>query len=627
MKSKTSSFNLTIFKKSITRFWPIWAAYFIFWLIALPISTASDLSHKIRFYDDLSHVLSYSAEQVFTMSKDLGIAVGAITAIFAAIALWGFMYSSKSASGYASLPVSRRSYFVSLTLAGTIPVIVINFVISSILFLVMASYGIGSFAIAMQVFAIITLIYLFFYFFATFCAQLTGTAFVLVPLYALLNFVVIALYVIGSTFLSRLVYGLTATDSALQWLSYLSPPVGMIYGTGMITTAGTNVPMFTGWGCLITYAVVGIIFAVTAYLIFRRRRMEAAGDVVAVNILKPVFKYCMTLGCAIVFCALMIFVLNDTTSSSDLFTIMLLLAIGAIIGYYISEMLIKKSFRVFKKRTAPGILISLAVILLITAAIELDFIGYEKYVPNISDVERVSLNGCEVDEADLIEEVIDVHKAIIADKERNEAANYGDGYFIYYQSIHYYLKNGKTVFRQYRIISYFDDANSPEILTRINEFLNKPEMILSGILPSFEIAGPENVASVSIACEIPSGGTASEYDMPTVDRLFYYSGEDAYELWNDCILPDIEDGCGIGKNTSYYYPLQDFTTTTCVLYFEFVDTEFVNTASSGPPVDRGLQTLCITTDAARTLEWLEAHDIPVYTYEDISAAYEDFEMR
>ena len=37
MKSGTSFFNSTLFKKNLTRYWPLWALYAIVWIYALPV--------------------------------------------------------------------------------------------------------------------------------------------------------------------------------------------------------------------------------------------------------------------------------------------------------------------------------------------------------------------------------------------------------------------------------------------------------------------------------------------------------------------------------------------------------------------------------------------------------------
>ena len=37
MKSKTSFFNMGLFKSSLKRFWPLWTAHFAVWFIILPV--------------------------------------------------------------------------------------------------------------------------------------------------------------------------------------------------------------------------------------------------------------------------------------------------------------------------------------------------------------------------------------------------------------------------------------------------------------------------------------------------------------------------------------------------------------------------------------------------------------
>ena len=36
MRSVTSCFNSTLYRKNLSRFWPIWALYSVIWLFALP---------------------------------------------------------------------------------------------------------------------------------------------------------------------------------------------------------------------------------------------------------------------------------------------------------------------------------------------------------------------------------------------------------------------------------------------------------------------------------------------------------------------------------------------------------------------------------------------------------------
>ena len=49
----------------------------------------------------------------------------------------------------------------------------------------------------------------------------------------------------------------------------------------------------------LVFAVIALA-AVIALLLHRFRRMESAGDVIAIRHLKPVFLYCFTVGCSLV---------------------------------------------------------------------------------------------------------------------------------------------------------------------------------------------------------------------------------------------------------------------------------------------------------------------------------------
>ena len=41
MQSKTSCFNKTLFRKHVTRFWPVWGVYLAAWLLEMPVALLS----------------------------------------------------------------------------------------------------------------------------------------------------------------------------------------------------------------------------------------------------------------------------------------------------------------------------------------------------------------------------------------------------------------------------------------------------------------------------------------------------------------------------------------------------------------------------------------------------------
>ena len=81
MRSATSYFNPTLYRKNLTRFWPIWGLYGVIWLLVLPVSllTEADPGYAQR------HPLRLLPEGA------LGMAV--VFAILAAMAVFSYLYS------------------------------------------------------------------------------------------------------------------------------------------------------------------------------------------------------------------------------------------------------------------------------------------------------------------------------------------------------------------------------------------------------------------------------------------------------------------------------------------------------------------------------------------------------
>ena len=52
MRSGTSFFDLTVWKKTVLRFWPIWAAGLVFWGLLLPVRGLRILQVQVLYGDD-----------------------------------------------------------------------------------------------------------------------------------------------------------------------------------------------------------------------------------------------------------------------------------------------------------------------------------------------------------------------------------------------------------------------------------------------------------------------------------------------------------------------------------------------------------------------------------------------
>ena len=272
MRSKTSSFNRTIFIKTMARFWPLWAAYFAVWLLCLPLPVGVNTPY---YYTNEVAYLANMRSLVFQVATLGGMVIGMITAALAAMAVWSFQYSARSMSGMASLPVRREGVFFSVTLAGIVPVLAANVLIVLCTLAVELSCGQTDAAALFQWLAVVALIYVFFYGFAVFCAQLTGNVLILPAVYAVLNVTVYVVWEMVNALCSIFIYGMDGSIRLGNPAKVLSPPVKLwTAGTDAIeriaawdAEAGVMRAVsyeLHGWGMYLAYAAAGLVFAALA---------------------------------------------------------------------------------------------------------------------------------------------------------------------------------------------------------------------------------------------------------------------------------------------------------------------------------------------------------------------------
>ncbi len=521
MQSTKLFFNRTIFAKTAKRYWPLWTMYLLVWVIALGGITRSCVA--------VYSVYAFDYRDLLDLTWRLGTISGIVTACVSAMFVHSWMYNSRSTSGYSCLPICRGRLFTAVTLAGIVPIIICNLIACIVAFIVALVLGYFILLAVLQSFVILTLQYIFFYGLATLCASLTGHVFVLPAVYAIFNFVVVVVELLVKTLLTTFTFG--ATYDSMK-LDFLSPAVFMYEHTNEIVDEVTAFATLNNWWAYIIYAIVGIVFAVCGMLIFRKRKMESASDVVAVNILKPVFKYCLCFGCALVLGLLLFtiifeafFVRNSPAASIVICVCML---VGSFIGYFAAEMLMRKSFKVFR-RSWRGFLVSAAVIVLFITAMEADFFGFERNIPDNDDVNSVSIRvwgepTVFTEEAD-INQITLLHERIINNKsqtEKNLYNYYKEQRYSYSETSSYpfnveivYTKdNGKTFSRNYIIMYSEVDKFCSDMLT----FLNRPECIVSrmerAITPEYISRGSIYYNYTVLAENAEKGDTKPAYDAP-----------------------------------------------------------------------------------------------------------------
>ncbi|MBQ2651590.1 MAG: hypothetical protein IJF79_08165, partial [Clostridia bacterium] len=353
MLSRTSFFDPTLGKKGLKRTMPLWVTHFIIWVMAMPVMLANVIGDNYR-HAEMLEISEYVYYTVF-----IG---GTLMACFFCAVIAGvlnnYLMSARSTSFYHSMPVRRSTVFSTHLIVTLGSVLIPAAVVGLMTWLVELAMGVrGGGVYILKWWGMYGLMCLFFTGFALLCIHVTGHVAAAPIIYAILNFTAVAVEAVVRYIPTMFFYGVNnISDLTFTWLS----PIWHIYSECRPVTHydwvnDTHIATaleFEGIGYLFALAAVGIVMTGLAWLLYRMRHSEHAGEFIAIRPLRPVFKYCVTLGftliLSIVLYAISYMVRYGEDDPSALwFTVCMLVA--AAIGYFGSEMLLKKSFRVFKK--------------------------------------------------------------------------------------------------------------------------------------------------------------------------------------------------------------------------------------------------------------------------------------
>lgn len=252
---------------------------------------------------------------------------------------------------------------------------------------------------------------------------------------------------------------------------------------------------------LAAYALAGLVIALIALLLYRTRKSEMTGSTVAFPWAVPVFKYGVAFCTAVSlgqFLYYFLFGQYRSSGNDSLPGTILCMAAAGLVGYFVAEMLIKKSFRVFRAGAKGAAIVSLALVLL-GVTMSFDLTGYEKRVPDESEIESAfytfsGMTDVTTDDADTIRRLTAAHQAIV--KNRNEQARIADAWDAdtLSQSDHddiehfslrltYYLKDGSQLSRSYSLYLRRSDLTVPSSATaRVNALYMCRESVLRRVL-------------------------------------------------------------------------------------------------------------------------------------------------
>lgn len=541
MTSKTSCFDPAIFRRSLRKTLPLWACYLLVWLFILP-GTLLTFDYNPERYRSISGVIC----EMILNTCNASVVLSAIIGLLAAWVLFSWLFRTGSSYFYASLPVRREALFVTNCSVGLLMAAGAHAIIALISFLITAMHGYAQPAACLSFFGISTLSFICFYGFAVLLSIIIAQPAAMPAVYVILNFTAVLLYSAVKGLLINFVYGMT--DWWTVWdatpLAYRLSPIYYVLSYGLSTqyallpdgTPDYSHYTFGDWGYLAAMAAAGLVFAALALVLFRRREMERSGDVIAVKFLRPVFLYCFTIGCSIVFAFVLTSLQMSTLYGARAFRrTLLFLVLGAAIGYFLAQMLLRKTLAVFRgAKTWVGLGAVCLVLVLGCTAARLDIFGVYSRVPDAADISYIDLAyyGLTSDPSDF-ESITQFQELLIEHRRNNEVDNNENRTSAY---ISYHLKDGTIRNYGYRLSAEPAQLENPDSLVRrFDAVVNSESMILSRSAIPEAFAQDERFFAL---CTIGDEYTAASGETP-LPR--YLTGKEAFDFYTNCILPDLLD--------------------------------------------------------------------------------------
>ena len=472
MKSRTSFFNKTLYRKNISRFAPVWAVYTI--IMLLYFTTVSGLGTDYR--------VSLNAARMTNVMAVVNLIYAGILASF----LFGDLFNSRHCNMLHAFPLRRETIFGTNVVTALVCSILPNALIA-----ILAIPFLGSgWLVSPYWFAAVTLQFVFFLGTALVSVMLSGNRLGFLAMYALINFWSMLCFWFATTLFMDLLFGVSISD---QLFLVLSPACNLCQ-VDLIRVEAINVflsesekyfnseygeftvTLATGWGYLLPCAAIGMGLTYLALVLYRKRKLECAGDFIAFKVAEPVVLVLFTLGVGAFF---QLFSEMFGYGSQYIF-----LSVGLLVGFFACLMLLQKTTKVFTLWAFRNFAIFVLCLALILFGVWMDPIGVTRIIPDSEEIVSVDVgrgygsfnsvwDNIILTEPEDIEIIREVHRYAVEEIGHNNP----EGANIYELPIglDYTLENGKSFYRYYQI-----PANSPAA-DALRPLLSRIECVTHGM--------------------------------------------------------------------------------------------------------------------------------------------------
>ena len=499
MRQKKSFCNAALLRSDLRRTWPVLFAYVFIWLLILPIPILrlnGTEAPELRGQVELCLCDGMSAAEY------MGLAFGVVWAM----TLLFYLMNGRSVGLLHSLPATRSCQLRTHLLAGIGSTFAANVLIFVMALLAQARVGAVAWEHSLQWLLVSTVVFLFFFALGTFCSMLTGWLLAVPVLYGAVQCAAFLINGLVQTLESIFYLGFdgSVTPELVKWLTpakklYWALDCDSTYETYMqgkyeIRYLVSATLVKGAIGTVLIYGAVAVVLLVVSDWLLGLRRSEVAGDALAFRPMGPVVRWTVGILGGMGLGILLLSIVDGTVDSTPLSVVSLIICqiIMGVICFLATQMLIRKSLRVFRESWKEVAALCVALIA-ITIAVKMDLGGFQKRVPEANTVQTVRVavhiygqeGSCGVitGDADVIEATTAAHSAVVKQLSPNAGKN--TGYF----RVEYTLKNGGSLSRVYYLTGQENQeleklVNLPQMRRSLvmNDFDGVPEDIMGGYI-------------------------------------------------------------------------------------------------------------------------------------------------
>ncbi|MGM9547477.1 MAG: hypothetical protein ACI3U0_05660 [Oscillospiraceae bacterium] len=606
MPSERTFFNMAVYKRTLSRFWILGAAY------AVALCFLTIMCGRFFYNSEAAEAAEYVSYSILSNLTRREIVAAAIAAVVMAVAVYGWMFRKTSAAYISALPVTREALLISSLLAG-LTLLILPCIIAMLVSLLLYG-GAGPVYVSSLLCstAAVVLMNIAFFGLASFCTVFTGNAAVLPALYAAALYGFVGIEAVIRYIAEFLLFGVRGTGWELAVLS----PV-YYFSNNYVGSYSYALPLTA------IYAVAGVILAGLAVIFFRHRRMEAAGEVVAVPVLRPIFRWglaaAVSLGMAVLTLKTVFgvgsYAAGNGGTPGKVAILLLAMLFGAAVGWFGAEALMRKTLRVFDRHW-KGLGVFCALLCSLVIGGEFDVFGVERYQPDADEIGYAAVYGwgeyipTRIMQPENLEALLSLQKDIIANKKAYESQR---GFNTFPLTIEYFDTNGKLL--ACRVYTYTTEEYVPYV-TGGDEtvgFIRENDGISRNIRQYEELLNCRELMEQRVLFPRDRSQTAVYYasiqwyeSNSPVQQGLTLTAEEFWELYDTCIVPDLRDG-NIGRAKV----IQDED------FYQTIEPIYINATVVQPDSSGGFlydsYTLRPIAASARTNAWLRSHGVTVET--------------